>query len=207
MGQDRTGYRYGAILIEAARILTPQFNPTTISLSGAQVELLRNLTMLLHSERTFVDEYHDTYYLTATVADFDAISAIVADLEEILMSNPNTVFGYSDRWSEDLSETKAGDGTYQGTTIVVPVGYVYVVNFMYYRNNTGARGNVSMRFHDGTTYYYAAFNTSPEQLVPTKWEGAVKLAAGDSVLITQNSCVHNDVIQAGVWGYKMKVPG
>lgn len=114
-------------------------------------------------------------------------------------------WGYTARWAEDLSETKSGAGNYVAGTVAVPAGYVYVAQFMYIRNVSGSRGNVSMRFVGDAVNYYAVFDTGPVQYIPIVWSGNVPLEAGDSILITMNTCLDGDVVQAGVWGYKMAV--
>ena len=54
-------------------------------ITGAQLEMLRNLTQYLHRRSTFVAETHEGYYLAADNDDWDSIQAVVAELEETLM--------------------------------------------------------------------------------------------------------------------------
>lgn len=115
------------------------------------------------------------------------------------------LWGYSDRWAEWLGETKSGAGAFSGLTVVVPAGYVYVARFAFVRNNTGNRGAASIAFYDATNYHYCAYDASPVAWVPLLWNGALPLKAGDRMYTGMASCLDADVIQAGVWGYKMKV--
>lgn len=81
----RKPYYKPRVLIDAARVLDPQFDDALLCITGAQLEMLRNLTQYLHRRSTFVSENHDGYYLVAGNDDWDAIQAIVAELEETLM--------------------------------------------------------------------------------------------------------------------------
>ena len=81
----RKGYRKGRVLIETSRILNSHFHRYLLVVSGAQVELLRNLMGYLDREHSFVSEYQDLCYLTPTVEEWDSLQAIVADLEGKLM--------------------------------------------------------------------------------------------------------------------------
>lgn len=82
----RHKYALNRILIPAARILSPEFNAVYVFLTGSHVEILRNLLAYATRETTFVDEYHGEYYLTPDDDDWNNIQAIVADLEEMLMT-------------------------------------------------------------------------------------------------------------------------
>lgn len=79
------GYKGTRVLIATERVLTPQFRATLLYVTGGQLEMLRNLMMYLHRVSTFVSEYHDSYYLSPTVAEWDNLQAIVAELENMLM--------------------------------------------------------------------------------------------------------------------------
>lgn len=83
--ERRKRYYKERVLIDTDRVLTPQFLNTIVTISGAQVELLRNLMTYLNRESTFVSEYHDLYYLSPTIGEWDNLQSIIADLEEILM--------------------------------------------------------------------------------------------------------------------------
>ena len=73
------------VLIDVGRILDPQFDDVLLCITGAQLEMLRNLTQYLHRHSTFVATYEASRYLTADNSDWDSIQAIVAELEETLM--------------------------------------------------------------------------------------------------------------------------
>ena len=108
----RHKYAVSRILIPAARILSPEFNAAYVFLTGSHVEILRNLLDYATRETTFVDEYHDGYYLSPDATDWDSLSAIVADLEELLMT---TVLGPYDAYVHvrDKKPTRTNGGTFQ----------------------------------------------------------------------------------------------
>jgi len=93
--ERRRKYRYNRVMIETERILDPQFNDAVVFLTGAQIEMLRNVTQYLNRLDTYVSEQFLGYYLAPTVEDYDSILEIVADLEETLMGNENVIFGYN----------------------------------------------------------------------------------------------------------------
>jgi len=81
----RKTYYKPRVLIDVERVLDPQYDDALLCITGAQLELLRNLAQYLHRRSTFVSENHEGYYLVADNDDWDDIQAIVADLEETLM--------------------------------------------------------------------------------------------------------------------------
>ena len=111
----RHKYALNRILIPSARILSPEFNAAYVFLTGSHVELLRNLLAYATRETTFVNEYHDGYYVSPDDTDWDSLSAIVADLEEVLMG---TVIGPYDAYvyvrDKKAIETDGGTFTEAG---------------------------------------------------------------------------------------------
>ena len=81
----RKTYYKPRVLIETARILDPQFDDVLLCLTGAELEMLRNVTQYLHRRSTFAESQSETGYLAPDTADWDTIAAIVANLEEKLM--------------------------------------------------------------------------------------------------------------------------
>lgn len=81
----RKGYYAKRVLIDTERVLSPQFEDSLVCITGAQFEMLRNLTQYLKRRSTFASNYADTHYLCPTEEEWDTIQAIVADLEETLM--------------------------------------------------------------------------------------------------------------------------
>lgn len=95
MSETRHRERYAdtRVLIEKKYVLNPTFPNVTLTLGGGQVEMLRNLTQYLSVRSTFVDEYKVGYYFGPTDSDWDSVGAIVADLEDMLMSGDSVARG------------------------------------------------------------------------------------------------------------------
>jgi hypothetical protein len=73
------------VLIETDRILESEFDDSIICLTGAELELLRNLMQYAHRRSTFVSEYAGSFYLAPDNDQWDQIDALVAGLELKLM--------------------------------------------------------------------------------------------------------------------------
>ena len=204
--QQDLAYRYDRILIESDDILTPSFAGSTVVLSGAQIELLRNVVHYLDRRSTFVEKYNTLNYTTPDNDNWDDISQIVADLEEKLMGNENTIFGVYEGWTQWLGGTQSGNGTFSALTTGVPSGYIYVVQGVTIKNDTAVRGLTSIGFHDGSNYYYMKAEIPSAAAIPVTNKAPMVLKAGDKVRVIMQSCLDGDVISAGVWGYKMKIP-
>jgi len=204
--ERRASYNNVRILIESSRILNPQFSDGVLHFTGAQIELLRNVAQYLDRPTTFVAQYEPQYYITPDSDDWDSITEIVASLQEILMGNNNVIFGYSDRWHENLGNTAGADGTYQSATGPVPNGYVYVLQHIYITNETGARGKATVYAQDDVSLVKLNVTIAPGQNEITDWTGSVTLRYGDRAGVTMESCLTGDVLNAHLWGYKMQVP-
>ena len=82
--RKRTYYK-PRVLISTQRVLDPQFDDGLICLTGAELEMLRNLTQYLKRRSTFSEDETESGYLSPSTADWDSIQAIVANLEEKIM--------------------------------------------------------------------------------------------------------------------------
>lgn len=82
---QRKKYYKPRVLIDANRVLSSSFDDIWVCLTGAELEMLRNLTQYLHRHSTFVLDYASHYYITPGNEDWDTIQQIVANLEEKLM--------------------------------------------------------------------------------------------------------------------------
>lgn len=82
--RHKTYYKH-RVLISTERVLDPQFDDGLICITGAELEMLRNLTQYLHRRSTFSEDETDVGYLSPSTEDWDTIQAIVANLEEKLM--------------------------------------------------------------------------------------------------------------------------
>lgn len=201
------GYSYARVLIVASRVLDSQFPAVSIELSGAQLEMLRNMTQYLNERTTFVDTYWENYYEIPGNDDWDAILAIVADLEAKLMGNGNTTFGYEDRLFLTVTHVKSGSGAYTLNVGIVPAGYVYVLNVMM---SVNADKTVTQRHLLTAGAVQAEVAIFIDQESP-KWATNDRqhyiLKEDDSFRVKFEACDDGDTLIGRVWGYRMAVPG
>lgn len=146
----RRAYYEGRILIEASRILDSPFADSLVCLSGAEQELLRNLTMYLHRRASFVDTYYDGYYSMPDDEDWDDVSAIVASLEEKLMGCG--CLGLPEDASEYKSTTTATTSAVFLEFVAVPEGYVRYVDACWFTNSSQAQEEVQLQLYQAGSY-------------------------------------------------------
>jgi hypothetical protein len=205
MSEERRPYYPDQVLIEAARVIdraTPRAGPI---LTDAELDIIRNVLAYAHRRDTFVATYYPTYYEMPDDAEWDDIQEVVAELECKLMGPYNVIFGYDDRWFENLSGVVPGAGAFENDSDPVPAGYVYVLENVSMRNNTGARGVAQIRVYTGAQHTIEAWTASLLRYEPLIFNGSNVLKEGDFVRIQQDSCEEGDVIAAGLRGYMMKV--
>ncbi len=206
MTEQRRKYAHNRVLIESARILSAQFDDAVIYVSGAQLELLRNVTQYLNRITTYVDEAHVDYYLVPDAEDFDDILSIVADLEEVLMGNPNTIWGYKEQWYEQKVGTSTGESTTKAITTAVPAGYVYVLeNVFFYHSDTTTRAcQLYADVQTGNVSLWAAPSQPADESI--KLPANVTLKEGDTVVWNIEQLADTKTCLLRVLGYKMVVP-
>ena len=159
--ERRRSYSYPRVLISSERILAPEFDDAVVWLSGAQVEMLRNVTQYLNRIETYVEEEHPGYYLTPDTADFDDILAIVADLEETLMGNPNTIWGFSDTMVESEIKIGALPGNNALSCDACPAGKVWRVTNITAFNATSSNTRILLAaIVSGNTHYLTQWKTT-----------------------------------------------
>lgn len=204
--ERRHGYNNLRVLIDAGRILTPQFADAVLFITGEQLEILRNLMLYVNRLSTFVDEYHEGYYLSPDSDDWDDIQAIVADLELKLMGNDNTIWGYKEQWSVQLTDDNADAGTNTMNSIEVPPGELWTVDLVQAVNN------------DNTGYFTFTIESSGGAMFldydivkdAGDWHAiyplGMKLAEGDTIIVYFYNCVAGDNLRVRILGTKMDVP-
>ncbi len=206
MSERRRNYRYDRILISSERVLDPEFNDAVVFLSGAQIEMLRNVTSYLRRLDTYVTETHLGYYITPTTADYDDILAIVADLEETLMGNPNTIWGYADiynEWEEELLVT-AGKVTLTFST--VPEGEVWIIKNINAVNGVSGDVEIQAMVRKGVYDHMLVYEWVAGAWTRVLWHGEMILAEDDYLHVDIYNCKDDDNVFASVSGYKMAVP-
>lgn len=206
MTEQRYGYTYHRVLIESTRILDPQFADAVIYVTGAQLEMLRNMTQYLHRLSTYVSDYQPSYYLSPTVEDYDDIIAIVSDLEDVLMGNPNTIWGYHDRLEERRTTVSVGDPVTYVQTVAVPAGYVHVIEMIQLHHNHGGVRYVVLTFDlggaDPVLYLAPALPSNDIVVLPYH----LTLKEGDYLLMGVTALAAGKFAILRVLGYTMKVP-
>ena len=201
-----TAYVNDRVLIDAVGVLDSDFPGAVVHLTGAQLDVLRNVVAYAGRKTTFVALYTDAYYLVPTDGDWDIISDIIADLELTLMGNNNVIWGYKEQLYEPLGATLSANGKYQANTGPVPAGEVWKVEVITILNQTGDRGIVQLVVVlDGATHPVYT-NVTPSQFVADTFSDVVTLQEGDRAGVSMGSCLNGDVITASVVGYKMDVP-
>jgi hypothetical protein len=96
------------ILLSQNSVLDPTPNEILVCLDGAELAMLRTLLGYAQRRVTWVSEYRQTDYLTPTNEDFDAIQAIVSNLEDKLMTGMCEELNAS---LQDINTTLAENGT------------------------------------------------------------------------------------------------
>ncbi len=202
----RMGYKYGKILIDASRVLDSQFNDAVLSVTGAQLELLRNMTGYLAENSTYVDAYYTGYYETPSDEDFATILAIVADLELELMGNMNTPFGYTDIYQEYEYDLDSEAGIVSLDFSVVPTGEVWVVTQLSARNEYTQNTNINLIVRTPIDLIIVASQhpDAVNRVVGTSVN--VILKPTQYIQVQYEACSVDDVLWAYVAGYKMTLP-
>lgn len=202
----RRRYRYDRIVIESARILSAQFDDAVLFFTGAQVELMRNVTGYLRRLETYTAEYHLGYYLTPTADDYDDLLAIVADLEETLMGNPNTLFGYETHYEDISSSTVSGAGDKNLYFGAIPAGTLLRLEGARVKNTDTACTKIVISVgYPGGDHIIAEFQ-NPGANVSKFFDGMVTLPAATDMKATFYGCQDGDHIVCTLRGYNMDVP-
>ena len=115
------------------------------------------------------------------------------------------LWGYYDRWQEDLSETKVGAGNYTKLSTAVPAGYVYILEAAVARNATRAAGPASVQMLVAGTGIPLVWVASIVQFEPVLFSRRVTLKEGDQIRLVIAACQDLDEIEAFVHGYKMRL--
>ena len=204
--ERRRAYNAQRVLISSVAVLNPTFDDGDLYFTGPQIEIMRNLVQYANRPENYAAEWELGYYLIPDNDDWDDIQAIVADMEETLMGNPNTLWGYHDRLYEFNEHQKVGAGSYTLEVLEVPAGHVYVVNSIV-SNSVGTALNHQHQvcLADSCVTVYQETQTASAVLVINTGISYV-LAAGDKVKIIYAAAQDADYLVARVWGYMMLVP-
>jgi len=203
--ERRYKYAHNRVLIEAQRILNPQFDDAVVFLSGAQVELLRNASQYLNRLTTYVAEYNPGYYLTPTVEDFDSILEIVADLEEALMGNPNTLWGYNDSYAEALENLETDPGGVGLVGQQVPEGEIWRVKGASAVAASASCSDLRIQAYSQGAHIMIGNKRYPSNGHWYPFICDVVLKEDEYFYTNFYGLTQDDAIYCCFWGYKMKV--
>ena len=204
--ERRRKYRYDRVLIETARVLSSTFDDAVVYLSGVQLEMLRNVTQYLRRLDTYVTEYNPGYYLTPTIADYDDILAIVADLEEVLMGNPNTIWGYNEPYRDTNAWPTATAGTQYLGCDVIPAGSVCRLEGVAFKNDDSILTRVIVKLIANSVVYALVDVDSP---AANRWHSYSldrTMEAGDYIEFEFQGIVQDDYLRWQMVGNMMVVP-
>lgn len=202
----RRRYRYDRVVIESARILDSQFADGVLCFTGAQIELMRNMTEYLRRLETYCSEYHLGYYLTPTVEDYDSLMAIVANLEGTLMGNLNTIFGYKASQRIGGSHTKSGDGDKTIYIGNVPAGEIWRIELFYAVNKDSVCSRIELVNSGGFGGWPILVKDSPAADERVTHSELLTFTEGMSIQGTFYDCLDGDRLEWRGFGYSMAVP-
>lgn len=203
--ERRRGYGYNRVLIESERILASEFDDAVVWLSGAQIEMLRNVTQYLNRLGTYAAEYNPGYYLVPTDEDFDDILEIVADMEEALMGNPNTIWGYKDTysWRGENPNTAAGNVNLYG--LPVPEGEVWRVFNASFATESASCTRITLYAIVEGVFIKLHRVDSPVSVKLYSYLVDVTLAEDDKIYILGEDMTLHDTLSLFLSGYQMDV--
>ena len=194
------------ILVSAKAFLNTTIADGVFYFTASQIELMRNLVDYANRRTTFVSDYYIGYYLSPDDTDWDLIQAIVADLENTLMGNPNTLWGYLDRLADSKTQVKSGDGDHNMTFDTCPEGEVWIVNAVCGHNGTTACQIEFTMLNPSYFFPVHIFESSGIDEYSIKSSLSHIMKEGDYLRVTFRSCIDGDSLSGKITGYKMSVP-
>lgn len=89
----RKSYYSPRVLLDTSECASPPWGSLLLCLSPSEIYILRNLLQYSTRRANWVQERHEQYYLTPDVATWDSMQAIVAELENKLMTGCEDIEG------------------------------------------------------------------------------------------------------------------
>ena len=227
--ERRLSYQYQRVLLETTRVLSPQFDDTLICLTGAELELLRNVCTYFHLRSSFVSQYDETYYLCPDDEDWDDIQAIVADLEEKLMGCQDiaddiaSIKAYAAAIAFDLELVRieqspiaanesvyaSGDGEANQSLLFTacPDDYRMKVYGLFAVDTSNACSQIRFEYEGAysSRQFYSVSSVAGGQ--PIVWVGPISLEAGDQLKARFSGATTGDNLRAVMWAERFEVPG
>ena len=117
----------------------------------------------------------------------------------------NLIFGYNDRYAQQVSNLNASAGSNYLFGTTVPAGEIWVVGTMAASNVNTISSGISVGVYDGATYYTLTAKKSPAAAEWVPWSGIMVLKEGDRLFAWFGACAAGDDLFFNANGYKMKV--
>ena len=112
---------------------------------------------------------------------------------------------YYESYTENLGTTASGSDLCIWSS-AVPAGYIYIINAASIRNTTRAVRQAEILIRTDTNIEtFIGCLVSPAQYQALTFTGNVVLSSGWRIFMTMSDCSADDIIQAGVAGYKVKI--
>ena len=204
--ERRRPYKAQRVLISSVAVLNPTFDDGDLYFTGPQIEIMRNLVQYANRPENYAAEWELGYYLIPDDDDWDDIQAIVADLEEVLMGNPNTLWGYKDRYAVQNSRYNVEAGTSIMSLGVIPAGKVYKVSSLSFHNADSVCSKIQPVVVCGpVSHLLETVYSLPAGAVVNVWCDTV-LMEGDYIYVAFYDCIAGDDLFVSAIGYGMDVP-
>lgn len=226
--ERRRGYSDARVLLETSRVLDPQFSDGFLCISGAHLEMLRSLCQYLRRPGTFVTTYGDGYYLTPTTAEWDALQAIVAELEESLMgcneveSLLTDIRGYLagigfdaqllrqmatllDANEEDAISSAGGTHEYI-TFTTVPEDYLVIVTGVSGHCTSAAFGPLTLEWYDGAAWRRIWREAACLVNLPYGYLGEMTLHPGQALRLDFGGTSSGNTLRGLMFAYRVEQP-
>jgi len=115
------------------------------------------------------------------------------------------LWGYTDRWNQEVSNLSAAAGSNTLTCTAVAAGYVHVLQGVTVVDLNSATTQAQIRLPMGSQNLYLLSNAGGAAGTRQSWQGQLTMKQGDTVQGILGGCTLNDDIYLAVWGYKMKI--
>lgn len=226
--ERRRAFFAGRVLIETGRVLDPQFDDSLLCLTGAELELLRNVTAYMHRPETFVDSYHDGYYIMPDDDDYDTLQAVVAGLEEKLMGCTEmealltSINGYLAGISfnvglmhmegspipanEAIAEQSDGSSPYYIEWTPPAEDYRMRVDALVAMNTSGDSSSIRFEFEKASSWRQIYSEAPVAGGGVVRWFGPITLEYGESLRVRFTDTDNLDNLRIIRWAERFEIP-
>lgn len=194
------------ILVDAKAFLNTEFRDACLFFTGGHIELMRNLVEYANRRSTFVSDYYIGYYLSPDDTDWNLIQQSVAELESVLMGTNVVVWGYTDRYYENIEDDSMPAGVQDKLGAVVPEGEVWEVTGISFIHSSGSINRVRVGSLIGAEYINVGEKLAPDANTLYYFPCDVILKEDDRVFWRFYNLTLNDDVFCWCWGSKMAVP-